>query len=351
MIPGNTSPTSVPGESAVRHVGAFISAAPAPFPARALKPSTTICQQIELLRSRGLEIGDEQAARASLSQLGYYRFSGYAHALKVPRAEGSHSLRQFKPGATFPLVVQLAEFDKALRLLVLQGLELIEIAVRSSVAEQLSKLDVEAHRNRALLDGRFTTALPGQVSAHEEWLQRFDLLFARSKEDLVEHHRVHYNARMPVWAALEILEFGLLSRLVAGLQHRDRRALARRFQVGHAGVLTSWLHAFNVTRNRAAHHARLWNRTNVMAPLLPAPSDNSDLAFLHLDEFARKRLFGILCCMQSMIRVIAPRSEWHKRLKALTGSFPVSPTLSLHSAGFPADWEALALWKDCAVGQ
>lgn len=349
MIHRNTSPTSVPGESAVRHVGAFISAAPSP--ARALKPSTTVCQQIELLRSRGLEIGDEQAARASLNRLGYYRFSGYAHALKVARAEGSHAARHFKPGATFPLVIQLAEFDNALRLLVLQGLELIEIAVRAAVAELLSKLDVEAHRNRALLDGRFTTALAGHMSAHAEWLQRFDLLFARSKEDLVEHHRLHYSARMPVWAALEILEFGLLSRLVAGLQHRDRRALARHFQVGHPGVLTSWLHTFNVTWNRAAHHARLWNRTSVVAPLLPAPSESGDLAFLHVDEFARKRLFGTLCCMQSMIRVIAPRSEWHQRLKALTGSFPASPTLSLRSAGFPDDWEALALWKDCAVGQ
>lgn len=241
MIHPNTSPTSVPGESAVRHVGAFISGPVA----RALKPFATTCQQIELLRSRGLEIDDEQSARASLSQLGYYRFSGYAHALKVARADSHPTARQFKPGATFPLVVQLAEFDKALRLLVLQGLELIEIAVRASVAEQLGKLDVEAHRNRALLDGRFTNALPGQISAHDQWLQRF-----------------------------------------------------------------------------------------------------GDLAFLHLDEFARKRLFGTLCCMRSMIRAITPRSAWHVQLKMLTGSFPASPALSLHSAGFPANWETLALWKD-----
>jgi abortive infection bacteriophage resistance protein len=326
-------------------VGAFVSGPTTTGTAPPLKPFITASEQIELLRSRGLEIHDEQSARAELRRLGYYRFSGFAHALKAPRPDAGTSPRQYKAGATFPLVIQLAEFDKALRLLVLQGLESIEIAVRSAVVERLGRYDVEAHRNRALLDGRFTVAPPGQVSAHDEWLQRFDLLVARSKEDLVEHHRQRYGDRMPLWAVLEILEFGLLSRLVAGLRHRDRSALAQAFEVGHPGVLTSWLHTFNVTRNRAAHHARLWNRTNTKAPLLPAPSDSGDLAFLHLDEFARKRLFGTLCCMRLMIRAIAPRSDWHLQLKALTAAFPASSTVSLHSAGFPEKWEELSLWK------
>lgn len=346
MIHANTSPTSVPGESAVRHVGAFFSASTSSSSTRPLKPFSEAQQQIALLRSRGLEVHDEAAARSALQRLGYYRLSGYAHAMKLDAAKVDPAHAEFKPGATFPLLVQLADFDKSMRLLVLDGLEVIEIAVRAAVVARLGRVDVEAHRNPALLDGRFTASVSGHPSNHDEWLQRFDLLFSRSKEDLVEHHRLHYGARMPIWAALEIVEFGMLSKLVAGLQHRDRNAIARQFGTGHSGVLTSWLHAFNVTRNRAAHHARLWNRANARAPLLPAPGENNDLAFLHSDEMARKRLFGTLCCMRSMIRAIAPGSSWHIELKRLLNSFPTASSLSIRSAGFPANWEQLPLWSD-----
>ncbi|OWQ86283.1 hypothetical protein CDN99_20850 [Roseateles aquatilis] len=126
----------------------------------------------------------------------------------------------------------------------------------------------------------------------------------------------------------------------------DAPSAAAQLGVNHPAVLTSWMHAFNVTRNRAAHHARLWNRTNTRAPLLPPLAASGDLAFLHVDEHARKRLFGVLCCMRTLLRAIASELDWHRQLKALMSSFPRTPTLSIHAAGFPSDWETLPLWRD-----
>ena len=346
MIHANSSPTSVPGESAGSQVGDFFFRSPRRAP-RVLKPFISVSQQIALLKARGLTVRDESEAGDVLRRIGYFRFSGYAHSLKKSR----QSVPSWKPGyrtdASFEHVVQLGEFDRSLRALMLDGLETIEIAVRAAVVTRLGSLDVEAHRRPDLFDRRFTRRPPGEASSlHDEWLRRFDDLVSKSKEEFVDHHRRHYAGRLPIWAAMEVLEFGLLSKLIRGLQFRDAKALSDCFGLEHPVVLQSWMHMFNIARNRAAHHARIWNRTTTKIPLLPPASVCPDLAFLHRDEHAKTRLFGTLSCMRWMIRCIAPDCHWHREIHRLASTFPRASGLSLRAAGFPADWSSLPLWRD-----
>lgn len=56
------------------------------------------------------------------------------------------------------LVIQIADFDKKLRLLTLYAIETIEVFVRVTVAHHLGRVKADAHRHPALLDGRFTSA-------------------------------------------------------------------------------------------------------------------------------------------------------------------------------------------------
>lgn len=347
MIHGNSSPTSVPGESAGFQVGDFISPRAVASATQSLKPFTSAREQIALLRGRGLDMQQEPQALAVLRRVGYYRLSGYAHSLKESASAAHVGADAFHVGASFAQVVGIAAFDAALRLLLLDGLGTIEVAVRAALVERLGPIDVEAHRNPRLFDRRFTTfdAITGS-SPHDEWLKRFDALCAKSKEEFVEHHRLRYGGRMPIWAAVEVLELGLLSRLVEGLQFRDAKALSQQFNVGHPIVLKSWMHMFNVARNRAAHHARMWNRTTTKIPLLPTREARPDLEFLHGDEHAKTRLFGTLSCMRSIILAISPQDGWHQQIKALIASFPKAHGLSLRAAGFPSKWETLQLWKD-----
>lgn len=347
MIHPNSSPTSVPGESAGFQVGDIFSPLAAANGPQSLKPFTSTHEQIALLRRRGLDVQQEPQAHAVLRRVGYYRLSGYAHSLKQSGSSGNAAADAFHVGASFDQIVGIADFDAALRLLLLDGLGTIELAVRAALVERLGPIDVEAHRNPKLFDRRFTSldASTG-TSPHDEWLKRFDALCAKSKEDFVEHHRRRYGGRMPIWAAVEILELGLLSRLVEGLQFRDAKAMSQRFGVGHPIVLRSWMHMFNVARNRAAHHVRIWNRATTKIPLLPTKEARPDLEFLHEDEHAKTRLFGTLSCMRSMIQAISPQDAWHRQIKALIATFPKAHGLSLRAAGFPSGWETLQLWAD-----
>ena len=241
----------------------------------------------------------------------------------------------------------LAEFDKRLRLLCLYAVESVELAVRVAIAHHLGRFDPEAHLHQRLLDGRFVQPGPhGEPSAHERWLVRYRRMLADSREDFVLHHVHVYGGRLPIWVAVELWDFGMLSRFFAGMEYRDRQRLAVQFGAVSGEVMRSWLRAFNFVRNVAAHHARLWNRRSPDIPVLPPVDRCRWLASLHDHPDATSKMFGLLSCLLVMMRSIQPGSEWPDQLTAHWRTFPSSPLVTVAAAGFPPDWSTLPLWGD-----
>ena len=126
-----------------------------------MKPWKSIQEQIDLLKSRGMLITDEALTKQHLSRIGYYRLSGYYYAFRkripVPNMPKLNKkvLDEFIPDVTLKDVVDLYVFDKRLRLLVVDALERIEMAVRVDVAYMLGKRDPRAHETPACLHGNF----------------------------------------------------------------------------------------------------------------------------------------------------------------------------------------------------
>ncbi len=84
---------------------------------------------VVLLERRGLVITDETKAIRYLESIGYYRLSAYMYPfLKVPK-----ETHQYKEGTTFQQVLNLYRFDKKLRMLLLNEIEKVEIAVRRAI--------------------------------------------------------------------------------------------------------------------------------------------------------------------------------------------------------------------------
>jgi abortive infection bacteriophage resistance protein len=172
---------------------------------KALKPYKTYPDQLAQLEGRGLTVADRSAALAALQRLGYYRLSGYFYALRKTNPVGKPGRQNdFETGASFELVVALADFDKRLRLLALDAIESVEIAVRVAIAYRLGKFDPLAHLQPRLLDGRFTQQRPGQAqSRHQDWIARFEEQCSKSREEFMQHHREVYGGQVPIWAAID----------------------------------------------------------------------------------------------------------------------------------------------------
>lgn len=127
-----------------------------------LKPWRSFADQLQQLRDRGLQVDNPVAALDYLERLGYYRLSGYWYPLRAvdPVASVAQGkavrLDGFGSGSRFEDVVRLYVFDKKLRLLALDALERIEMAVRVDVAHLLGRRDPRAHESAACLHGNFT---------------------------------------------------------------------------------------------------------------------------------------------------------------------------------------------------
>jgi abortive infection bacteriophage resistance protein len=246
-------------------------------------------------------------------------------------------LDNFIPGSRFEDVVRLYVFDKKLRLLALDALERIEMAVRVDVAYRLGQRDARAHENPRFLHGNFSKRriARGKDSGktpHEAWLNKYRLLLDRArKEPFVQHHMEQYGA-LPIWAAVEVWDFGLLSKLLAGMKFDDLKQIASTYGAASGEAFSQWMRSLNFIRNVAAHHSRLWNinvvERSALPPDWPAELDNSRPFFY----------FGL---MQHMLAVICPRSTWGERVANLLGDFPKVN----HSAFSVADFGVFPGWQ------
>lgn len=314
-----------------------------------IKPWLSFQDQLQQLHDRGLLVDKPAAALDYLERVGYYRLSGYWYPLRAIDQAASTAqgkavrLDTFVPGSRFEDVVRLYIFDKKLRLLALDALERIEMSVRVDVAHLLGKQDPRAHENPTCLHGNFSKKIilrgpeTGKTQ-HQVWLSKYQSLLSRArKEPFVQHNLQQYGA-LPIWAAIEVWDFGQLSKLFAGMKYTDQQAIAAMYNAPDGQAFSQWLRSLNFIRNVSAHHSRLWN-INVLE-LSPVP--NGWPAALH-----NARPFLYFCLMQHLLRVICPKSGWGQRFKdLLANDFPASagPMVNLQDLGAFPDWERWDLW-------
>ncbi|MCB1498035.1 MAG: Abi family protein [Bauldia sp.] len=287
-----------------------------------------------------MSVPDQGKAAEYLSRIGYYRLSAYWYLFRESeRGSPPRFLDQFKPNSSFKVAVELYAFDKALRLQSLDVLERIEVAIRTPIALQIGQYDPWAHRSAQYLDRRFIQ------HHHADWLRKLDEKATDSKEEFAEHLRRRYSpSPMPIWIAVELLDFGPLSFLLSGLRRRDQTEIALKLNVPRPELLVSWIRALALVRNICAHHARLWNRPLVFQPKLPQAGEIPLLDHLVSSPYANRRIYAAAAVARYLLMEVNPRTRWADRLKAHLETFPTSPHLSLKTSGFPAAWENLPLW-------
>ena len=149
---------------------------------KALKPWLSFPDQLRQLQARGLQVDDSVAALDYLERVGYYRLSGYWYSLRNIDHASSTALGRavrldsFVADSRFEDVVRLYVFDKKLRLLALDALERIEMAVRVDIAHLLGKRHPGAHESPACLHGNFAKKLiprgpDAGKTRHQVWLE------------------------------------------------------------------------------------------------------------------------------------------------------------------------------------
>lgn len=299
--------------------------------AETLKAFRTYEEQVDLLASRGMHVGDRRTAIRTISQINYYRLSGYWYPFRR-QTEGQRA-DVFYPGTSLEDVVRLYDFDERLRTATFASLTPIELAVRARLGHELGRLHEQAHLRPDVLG---PTAVRGE--AYMRWLALYRKALSSSKEDFIDHHRAKYGGQLPVWVAVEILDWGMLTRLFAFSPLGVQDAVADTFNLT-APQLHSWLKSLNVVRNTCAHHGRLYNRVHALRPKLPRIGRVHDLDAV---RGVMNRTFGLLSLIQHLL--IEQGFGRPNLLPATLRTFPSVRIVPVTHLGAPTDWKSSRLW-------
>ena len=323
------------------------------------KPWLSLDDQVSKLQSRGVQIEERTNAVALLRRVGYYRLTGYLYTFRESTftvdSDGQprlHIFNHYKPGTSLEHASRLIDFDRELRMLVLDGIERIEVSLRMQVGYILGQVSPFAHQHKSTFVSAFTDEnidpqTDTLTSRHAQWLQRVDARRTDSDEAFVTHFRTKYDDQMPIWALTEILEMGHLGRLYAGLNNSLATEIAQAYGAPTKKLMTSWISSLNYVRNVSAHHARLFNRKLVAAPGRPKPGLVPALDHLR-DETSAKSVFGLynaLAIMAYLLKSIDTDSQWPQRVIDLVANFPERPGFTISTMGIPTGWTQQEIWQ------
>lgn len=218
------------------------------------KPATTIDEQLDLLKTRGLAIQDEDKAREILLDIGYYRLGFYLFPFEKSYPQLRNRTHEYIDGATFEDAVKLYYFDFDLRLLLTRYLTRIEIAFRTALIYNLS--------NKYSLNSVWFIS-PSVVS--RSYARDFEnkVYTADFKRNPIiqRHHQKNPNDRFaPSWKTLEFMTFGAVMKLYEQLKERDDKILiAQKLGIRQVVTFESYMHTIREVRNACAHGHLLYD--------------------------------------------------------------------------------------------
>lgn len=306
------------------------------------KAALGLADQVAVLEARGLTIADRAAATEHLEHIGYYRFTGYTRPFRIG-GNGADS-ENFRPGTTFDLVHGRYIFDRKLRLLVMDAVEKIEIAIRAAISNSVAT----RHGPHWFMEKKFfakpTWFNPKTPFVVSDW---HDVLIGGIKREIghdpaqsarrdvfIKHFYDTYSQPElpPCWMVFEAISLGPISQMFRNLAHPEYNDVCKKFGLSHQ-VLSSWIHCVSYTRNICAHHSRLWNRTCTIKPTV---------ARQYAHEFpGNDKIYAQLLVLQILLKRVWSTNHWAEGLRDLINAHPQIP---LASMGFPNNWQQRRPW-------
>lgn len=310
------------------------------------KPALSEAELLAQWCERGLAVPDRQRALRYLRNIGYYRLSAYVRSFEAGQRD------VIRTGTTFDDVLGLYVFDRKLRLHMLDAIERIEVALRATISDHMSRLagphwyeDAAHFRNR----GTHTKMLADvdDILKAQQRRRPERVLGSDRFDSALDHYVAHFDEpiRPPTWIVFEELNFGTTRAVYDALADAGvQTSIARSLGV-MPPVLSSWLKSYQRVRNICAHHGRLWNRGLGVYPALPKSRSIRWLAdprVITAAPWRRQRLYPVLVSLQTILHTISPGSTWGARLHEF---FESNPGMPMRGMGVPEGWFDDLFWS------
>jgi conserved hypothetical phage abiD protein len=203
--------------------------------------ATTVDEQIQILKKRGLIIEDEEKAKEQLLDIGYYRLGFYWFHFQ----DKNH---KFQQGISFDDIIDLYYLDTDLKHLLLKIITRIEINFRTKVIYYVSNQYPEKNTwfaDSKIIDKKFIDKLPNF----------YDGNFKKNNKAIKKHHDNHQNHIYAyAWKTLEFFTFGSIINIYKHLKDSNLKLkIASKYNIKSPNTLYNFLETIRVIRNISAH--------------------------------------------------------------------------------------------------
>jgi len=298
------------------------------------KSALSFEEQADLLIRRGLIINNREELINYLKQVNYYRLSGYWYFFKLIDPESGEE--KFKPDTSMEKIRVRYEFDRDLKMLLMDAIEKIEVCIlRTRLVENISQkygpfgyTDLKNYSpkfDRRNFYELMTFIYDNEKESDKEFIKRY-------------HNKYDEEIHLPIWMAVELMTFGELLTLYRNQTMDVKREIASGFDL-EATVLSSWLHTLLYIRNACAHHARLWDRPMSIPPKIP--DEKNDPRWHAPVKLSNQNIFIVLTLTNYLMFYINPAYGWADSMKRLMEKYP---TLPIKPMGFPSNWQEVPFW-------
>lgn len=223
------------------------------------KQILTITQQVQSYINAGMTITSYKDVEEALKSIGFYRLRGYSFHLY------DNSTKKYVPGTKFDDILKLYQYDQEISILIFSMISKIEVALRVRLVEALL-----VHGDALILQD---SSIFKEKKMYWQNMSAIASEIARSNDVFIRHNFDKHEGEVPVWARVEVLSFGTLSKIIKNLKTGPGSVysiLAANYQyISKKGnvvtpsqkMFASWVQGVSVLRNMCAHNSRIYNRT------------------------------------------------------------------------------------------
>lgn len=294
-------------------------------------------EQVEILRSKGLIIKDEQYAKEVLLRENYFFLSGYRHLL-MKKNKDTH----FIEGSTFEELHAVFLFDRDLRNTMFKHILIIENNMKSIISYQLSRK--YGFKEKDYLDPKNFTQDPAREKQVHDVLNKMKRqIRVNGRQHTATMHYLDNYGYIPMWILVKVLSLGIISELYSILKREDQEAIASSYHL-EPETLAIYLSLLSNFRNLCAHEDILYDhRTGRMIPdteyhrILNIPKNEDEIY-----KYGKNDLYALVIIMKQMFQKneffdLINEIEYEiGQLDSRIDTVPIN--VILNQIGFPNNW-------------
>lgn len=310
-----------------------------------MKEFKSYSEQIELLKTRGLKINDENFAIQKLKEDNYYNIiNGYKDLFIT-----SGTKDNFVSDTTFEEIYALYDFDRVLKNILFKQILKVENILRSLIAYNFS----EKYGNDNYLKLSNFETLKGSgctLKKYQERVEQIQTLLTNiqndisrsiSKKTYINHYILNYGF-VPLWVLVNAITLGRLSQFYSLMDQSIRVKVSQHWDIKEED-LNQYIKTLAYYRNLCAHDERIYNskcnqdipNTNIHN-ILEISLNNGRY------ENGKNDLFSLII----VLKILLPADEFNAMCNKINGRMKSLEQKIIHidcnkifnAMGFPENW-------------